>query len=104
MAQELLKLFALSPEPLRLYGWRLQSGPEVDFLIERGDRLLAIEVKWGRQLDPSMLRAMRRLQEQLGNRLILSVILYGGEEVFAVGPQLVAVPYDVFFGGRLERK
>ena len=104
VAQELLKLLALSPEPLRLYGWRLQSGPEVDFLIERGDRVVAIEVKWGRQLDPSVLRAVRWLQEQLGTRLILSVVLYGGEDVMALAPQLVAVPYDVFFGGRLERK
>jgi len=104
VAQELLKLLALSPEPMRLYGWRLQSGPEVDFLIEQGDRVLAIEVKWGRQLDPSVLRAVRWLQGQLGTRLILSVVLYGGDEVFALGPQLIAVPYDAFFGGRLERK
>jgi predicted AAA+ superfamily ATPase len=102
VAQELMKLLALSPEPMRLYGWRLQSGPEVDFLIERGDRLLAIEVKWGRQLDPSVLRSVRWLQGQLGRRLILSIVLYGGEDVLALGPQLVAVPYDVFFRGRLD--
>jgi predicted AAA+ superfamily ATPase len=99
VAQELLKLLALSPQPMRLYGWRLQSGPEVDFLIEQGDRLLAIEVKWGRQLEPPILRTVRQLHEQLGPRLLLSVILYGGEEVVALQPQLVAVPYDVFFRG-----
>ena len=66
--------------------------------------MVAIEVKWGRQLDPSVLRAVRWLQGQVGNRLILSVVLYGGEDVVALAPQLVAVPYDVFFGGRLERK
>lgn len=101
VAQELLKLLALSPEPMRLYGWRLQSGPEVDFLIEQGDRLVAIEAKWGRHLDQSTVNAVRMLQEQLGTRLVLSVVLYGGDEVFALGPQLIAVPYDVFFRGRL---
>lgn len=99
VAQELLKLLALSPEPMRLYGWRLQSGPEVDFLIEKGNRFLAIEAKWGRQIDQSALNAVRMLQEQLGNRLIMSIVLYGGEEVLALGPQLAAVPYRVFFGG-----
>ena len=99
VAQELLKLLSLSLEPMRLYGWRLQSGPEVDFLIEKGDRFLAIEAKWGRRLNPSALRGVRLLQEQLGNRLIMSLVLYGGEEVLALNPQLVAMPYDVFFGG-----
>lgn len=101
VAQELMKLLALSPEPMRLYGWRLQSGPEVDFLIEQGDRLVAIEAKWGRRLDQSTVTAVRMLQEQLGNRLIMSLVLYGGDEVLALGPQLTAVPYDVFFGGHL---
>ena len=99
VAQELLKLLALSPAPMRLYGWRLQSGPEVDFLIEQGDRFLAIEAKWGRRLDQSALHGIRMLQEQLGSRLIMSLVLYGGEEVLALKPQLVAMPYDVFFGG-----
>ena len=100
VAQELLKLLSFSPEPMRLYGWRLQSGQEIDFLIEKGDRFLAIEAKWGRHVDQSARNAVRILREQLGNRLIMSLVLYGGEEVLALGPQLVAMPYDVFFGGK----
>lgn len=98
VAQELIKLLALAPEPMRLYGWRPQFGPEVDFLIEHGDRLVALEVKAGRRVGRSALATFQRLQAQLKGRLVASLVLYGGEEVLALAPRCLAVPFTRFFG------
>lgn len=43
---ELLRLARLSDEPIRLRFWRDPDGPEVDWIIDREDRLTPVEVKW----------------------------------------------------------
>jgi hypothetical protein len=84
---------------MRLYGWRPQTGPEMNFLIEQGDRLIAIEAKWGRRIEPSVLNTFQRLRTPLGARLACGVVLYGGDAVIPLGPQLLAIPHALFFTG-----
>ncbi len=97
VAQELQKLISLAPVPMRLYGWRLQSGQEVDFLIEHGQRFVAIEAKWGRSIDRRVLNTFQTLHVQWGERLVAGIVLYGGDAVIALGPKLIAVPLGTFF-------
>lgn len=100
VAQELQKLISVAPVPMRLYGWRLQSGHEVDFLIEHGQRLVALEVKWGRSIDRALLKMSQTLQDQWGKQFLVGVVLYGGDEVVALGPKRVAVPLGTFFSSK----
>jgi predicted AAA+ superfamily ATPase len=74
------------------------AGQEVDFLIEKAGKLVAIEVKWGRQIDESDIRNLNRLAEDLKEKLLFSVILYSGVESVPLGPKTVAMPFPVFFG------
>lgn len=97
VAQELHKLLSVAPVPMRLYGWRLQNGPEVDFLIEHGQRIIALEVKWGRSLDRGLLKMSDLLQAQRGTQFVVGIVLYGGDDVIAIGPKMVAVPLATFF-------
>ena len=97
VAQELQKLISVAPIPMRLYGWRLQSGQEVDFLIEHGQRCVALEVKWGRSIDRTVLNTFQTLHTQWGDRFVAGMVLYGGEAVVALGPKLVAVPLGTLF-------
>ena len=97
VAQELQKLLSVAAVPMRLYGWRLQNGPEVDFLIEHGQRLVALEVKWGRSIDRAFLKMSETLQAQWGKQFVVGVVLYGGDDVVALGPKMVAVPLGTFF-------
>lgn len=97
VAQELQRLLSVAKLPMRLYGWRWQHGPEVDFLIEHGQRLVAVEVKWGHSIDRTVLKTAETLRAQLGKRCVISVVLYGGDDVVALGPHLVAVPLGTFF-------
>jgi predicted AAA+ superfamily ATPase len=98
VASELMKLIAICDHPLQLYFWRTQSGSEVDFLIERGKELVALEVKWAARINESDIANLKQCAEDLKERLRLSVILYTGTEVVPFGPQIIAVPLPVFFG------
>jgi predicted AAA+ superfamily ATPase len=98
VACELLKLMPILDHRFRLYFWRTQTGQEIDFLIERAGKLVAIEVKWGHRVDESDIKNLNRLAEDLKQRLLFSVVLYSGAESVPLGPKTVAMPFAVFFG------
>jgi len=100
VAAELLKLLTVSGHGFQLYFWRTQAGQEVDFLIERGREIVAVEVKWGQRIEERDIANLKRCSQDLKSRLRLSVILYGGTEVIPLGPAMLAVPFPVFFGVR----
>lgn len=98
VASELKKLISFESESMTLYGWRTQSGQEVDFLIEKGERLLAIEVKWSQHIDKSVLHSFKALRDQLRDKLVMGIVLYRGKDVLLLNEKLIAVPYEYFFG------
>jgi len=98
VASEILKLMPLTDHRLKLYFWRTQTGREVDFLIERGRELVGIEVKWGSRVHESDILNLQRCAEDLKERLRLSVILYTGTEIVPFSPQIIAIPFAIFFG------
>ena len=98
VACELTKLMPVLDHRFRLYFWRTQGGQEVDFLIERAGKLVAIEVKWGHRIDESDIRNLDRLSQDLKQKLLFSVILYSGVEAVPYGPKMIAMPFPVFFG------
>lgn len=98
VASELLKLLSLKGDQFRLYFWRTQTGHEVDFLIEKAGRLIAIEVKWARRIDESVMRNLERLAESLKEKLLFSIILYSGDELIPLNLKTVVMPFPVFLG------
>jgi len=98
VASELIKLLPLLDPLSGLYFWRTQTGQEVDFLIERGGKLVAIEVKWAHRIEESEIRNLERCAEDLKEKLGLSVVLYGGTEIVPLSSRIVALPFPVFFG------
>lgn len=61
-----------------IYYWSPAQGRvEVDFLLERGARYLAIEVKSGRKFVPEMLAGLRAIGDLKG--LARRILVYGGE-------------------------
>jgi len=97
-AAELRKLIGATDSRMRLYFWRTQSGREVDLLVERAGRLVALEVKWGSRVESGTVRNLERCAADLKDGLAMSVVLYGGREALALAPRILAVPFDVFFG------
>jgi predicted AAA+ superfamily ATPase len=79
---ELLKAYAHRGRRTPLYFWRDSAGHEIDFLLEHGSQLLAIEAKSGETASASFFDGLlwwRRLIDDGDAPLLL---LYGGDESF----------------------
>ncbi|MHB1359258.1 MAG: ATP-binding protein [Rhodocyclaceae bacterium] len=63
--------------PEELYFWRDHAGHEIDLLIERGDRLVAVECKAGQTVAQDWFAPLERFSAFAHNAE--SLILYGGE-------------------------
>lgn len=90
-------LTSLMTPPARLYFWRTRSGREIDFVVEHGRRLLAIEVKRTMRVgygDTASLRAfLDEYPEAAGG-----LLLHGGREIRRLGEKIVALPWTVLTG------
>ena len=71
------------PSPEVLY-WRTTTDREVDFVIESGERLLAIKVKTAaaRIADTAGLRLFR---EEYADRFVGGLLPHGGDEIHQFG-------------------
>ncbi|MDE0097837.1 MAG: ATP-binding protein [Gammaproteobacteria bacterium] len=79
------------PAPEVLY-WRTTTEREVDFVIESGNRVLAIEVKAAAPgyADTTGLRLFR---EEYGDRFAGGLLLHGGDEVLQMSEEILAAPW-----------
>ena len=97
-ASELRKLISLGDMGYRLYYWRTYAGREVDFIVEHGEKVVAIEVKWSHKLEDSDLAGIKDCARDLKGRHVMSVLLYPGTEMIAVDKQTLVMPFGFFFG------
>jgi predicted AAA+ superfamily ATPase len=66
---------------------------EVDLIVERGDRrVLAIEVKLARTVEPHDLRHLRWLRERIGDDLIDVVVVTTGTQAYRQADGIAVVP------------
>lgn len=79
------------PKPEVLY-WRTTTDREVDFVIESGGRLLAIEVKAGapRYAHTTGLRLFR---EEYADQFAGGLLLHGGKEIVQMSDGILAAPW-----------
>jgi predicted AAA+ superfamily ATPase len=93
VGMELVKQASWSSRPTRVYHFRTSAGREADFLLElRDGSVAAVEVKAGRTIERRDLAGLRMLVEDLGERFVRGVVLYGGTAVVPFGPRLEAWP------------
>lgn len=98
VASELLKLTSVLDHQYRLYFWRTHTGNEVDFLIERAGKLVALEIKWSHRIDEQSIKNLNQLAQELKDKLVFSIFLYSGDETIPLNPKTVAMPFPIFFG------
>lgn len=81
----------------RLYFWRTQRGDEVDFVVEHGRRLLAIEVKFTDQPGYRHAEGLRKFlavhPEAAGG-----LLLHCGNELRQLDEKIVAIPWTLLAG------
>lgn len=77
--------------PGEILFWRTRAGMEVDFVIRRGRRLVAVEVKAGHQVrfdDTAGIQEFMRHHAECR----MGLVLYGGENAKPLAEGLVAIP------------
>ena len=83
VVSELYKLQIHEGEQPRMFHYRETRGPEIDLLIDRGDKLHAVEIKSGATAAPDFFRHFDLLPERLKNTPlptdIRNHVVYGGD-------------------------
>lgn len=90
---ELLRQATGSEQPPRFFHYRDRDRAEVDLILARGERIAGVEVKSGATVRSTDFRALRKIQDALGERLVAGIVVYDGEAVLPFGEHMWAVPY-----------
>jgi predicted AAA+ superfamily ATPase len=102
VATELRKLFATTALRTDVWLWRSRTGQEVDFLLERGNEIAGIEVKWSPGIQGRDLKGLRACAEALGKRWRFGILLHAGTEAVPLDDRTLAMPFGAFFGVQEE--
>lgn len=95
---ELRRQCAAQASPPKLFHYRSAGGVEVDFVLEdTAGRCVGIEVKATKSLGEKHFSGLRDLQAASGKKFCCGIVLYGGTEIAAFGPQQYAVPLSVLW-------
>jgi len=62
-----------------LYFWRDHKGVEIDCIIERGDKLIALEIKSAKTYTESFFKNIAYIERVSGSEIEKSVVIYGGD-------------------------
>lgn len=89
---ELKKHISWAQESTNLYFYRTHSGKEIDFLLERNQRKIAIEVKFSSTVTAHDFDNMKQLQKEDPHLFDKGIILYTGKAVIPFGTHFQAVP------------
>jgi hypothetical protein len=90
-------LARLMTPPARLYFWRTRTGAEVDFVLEHGRRLLAIEVKHTANPNYSDAAGLRSFLAEYP-KASGGLLLHSGREIRRLDQAILAVPWTIMTG------
>jgi uncharacterized protein len=83
---------AQAPHPAISY-WRTAAGHEVDFVIERGRRLLGVEVKAVAQPRLRDIAGLQAFVAEYDRTAVGGVVLHGGTDSYWLGERILAAPW-----------
>lgn len=89
------QLIAALPHKPRISHWRLQSGAEVDLILEMNNTLYPIEIKMGNTIARNQLRGLHSFREMFADRNIApALVIYGGSQAYALDEKTFALPWN----------
>ena len=65
-----------------IYFWRDVKGHEIDFILDRGSKLLPVEVKSGETLASDSFKGLHYFRRLDGDKSDRPVLIYGGNESY----------------------
>lgn len=88
---ELLKHINYSQQVMELFYYRTQDKKEIDFIVKRGERILAIEVKASKSVKKDDFKHIIDFQQR-SSRDIIGIVFYSGEHIVGFSDKLFAIP------------
>lgn len=89
---ELLKHITYSQNIMELFYYRTQDKKEIDFIVKKQDKILAIEVKSSYSVKQSDFKHIIDFQNRSAYE-VMGLVFYHGEKVVGFGDKLFAVPF-----------
>ena len=96
---ELLKHIDYSTVQAKIYHYRTNDKKEIDFIVEKGDKVFAIEVKSSQTIKMDAFKHIIDFQNKSSQKVV-GIVLYGGETTLSFGDQeqqRYALPLNVLF-------
>lgn len=81
----------------RIYHWRTVTGDEVDFILEYGQKLIAVEVKMTSKPKFSDARSLRLFLAE-HPEANAAFLVHTGAEIVYLDEKIVALPWQVIAG------
>jgi hypothetical protein len=96
---EFCKHTAWSEQFVKLFHYRDQGGQEVDLVLERGQRVVGIEIKLSATPGPQDFAGLKQMAQHLGQKFVRGIVLYTGRDIIPFGANLHAVPIAMLLAG-----
>ena len=96
---ELLKHISYSQIQPKLYHYRTNDKKEIDFIVEKRDKIFAIEVKSSQSIKKEAFKHIVDFQKK-SKKEIVGIVFYAGETILSFGDEehkRYAVPLSLFF-------
>jgi len=90
---ELVKQSWNRGEEARIWFWRTTAGVEVDFVVEREQRLVPIECKTSATPRREFASAIELLRSELPDKVDAGFVVHPGDVAVPLGPQASALPF-----------
>jgi len=97
---ELLKHIGYSQSSPKMYHYRTNDKKEIDFIIEKGDKIFAIEVKSSLSFKTDAFKHIIDFQNKTKDKDIVGIVFYGGDKIIPFGDEnhkRYALPLSVLF-------
>ena len=66
---------------------------EIDFILEFGEKVVAIEVKASKSVWRDMFKHIYSLQKEIANQFDKGIVFYGGDDFLKLDENMFAVPF-----------
>jgi predicted AAA+ superfamily ATPase len=96
---ELLKHIGYSEAQPQIYHYRTSDKKEIDFIVEKADKIFAIEVKSSQSIKGDAFKYIVNFQKST-HKEVIGIVFYAGETILSFGDekyQRYALPLNLFF-------
>lgn len=90
---ELLKANSSALQKVGLYYYRTTDKKEIDFILDYGQKVIAIEIKASKSVSKDDFKHIYHLQKELPKLFDKGIVLYGGDTLLRLDERMYAVPF-----------